>query len=563
MTTTKFEGNRVKPKPLFFPIMFLTIQYPITDLRTILGNTNMLIKPKWPNPDIGSTLRHFGSIGERTRGGVLQWTAEEKFCISKNAINLKELTKQKNTVNNKDLRFECCFRRFFKPGEFTCKYEIAFSYNADHLVNQSSPEELASGVYDKIVKTAIDSFLKLPVKIERTENNLKPKLKEKNDEVNKQFVELQLYQAGDKLADLYLKGSTKKEFFPDTKNWWITAGEPIALLTYINTGKLKLPPNAILVENVREHGIVLHSLKYPVTKTRFVRFWLIGLDALKKTKESIEFLRQLRINLFRINAEKESLRNVLNTIASNDFLLKDENVKKSVSAYLEDITAKLLKKVRFGIEQDKILHYALHSEELAKPGSLETLLSQLQLLENKFILKNVERLAPPEKKLVKVFVASSSDVKEDREKCIPVILKVNKSHKHLFLEPVLWEYDMVYGNFPENKNVQDAINPKLKESQLAIFIFYSRLGQYTREEFEHATAEKKKFFAFFKKGFLPDEKNNQLYTTLLEFKKTLNDTVLYKEYEALSEFDSFLSDNLHLYLSETYLPPAPASPGLI
>jgi hypothetical protein len=221
--------------------MFLTIQYPITDLRTIFENTNRLAKPNWPNPDNNSALRQFGAIGERSRGGVLQWPAEKKFCIATNAIHLKELTQQLLIVNNKMLRFEGRFRRFFKPGDFTCKFEIAFDHPADDVVNHCSEEDLASGVYDTLVKSTIDALLKLEIKIVKPGKNRNTETVAKNAALPKQYSELRLFEAGSKLAELYLQGSTKKKFIPLAKKWWVSAGEPLALLTYNNTGKLKLP----------------------------------------------------------------------------------------------------------------------------------------------------------------------------------------------------------------------------------------------------------------------------------------------------------------------------------
>lgn len=50
---------------------------------------------------------------------------------------------------------------------------------------------------------------------------------------------------------------------------------------------------------------------------------------------------------------------------------------------------------------------------------------------------------------IKIFIASSAEVKEEREKAIIVLHQLNKSHKHLHLEPVHWEYDIVHGNSPE------------------------------------------------------------------------------------------------------------------
>ena len=543
--------------------MFLSIQYPITDLRAVFNETNKLAKPNWPNPDVPSELRHFGTVGERRKGGILQWTAEERFCLSKNAINIKELTQQVLSLDDKKLRFEGRFRRFFKPGDFTCKYELGLTHETDYYVNDASNEAIGSGVYDKLLARTLNSFFNLDIKIEKVAKKASQVKENKDQKFVKQYTELKLFQAGDKLAELFLKGSTKKNFLKGTKNWWIKAGEPLALLTYHNRGKLKLPEDAILVDEIKEYGIVIHSLMYPVTKNRFIRCWLIGLDPGKKTRESISFLRQLRINLFRINAEKETMRHVLNTIKDKNFLPEDAIVTKFISPFLENVTANLLKKVRYGVEQDKILYHALRSEDIARPGSMETLLAQLKPFVSTYALKNVEKLLTPDQKLVKIFIASAAEVTAEWEKSILVITKVNKSHKHLFLEAVRWEYDMVYSNYPDNINIQDAIDPKLKESDLVVFIFYSRIGKYTRQEFELANQEKKRFFAFFKKGFTPDDKTQQGYDDLNEFKNSLNDTVLYREFANMNELESFLSDNLHLYLSESFPPPAFISPRLL
>ena len=67
---------------------------------------------------------------------------------------------------------------------------------------------------------------------------------------------------------------------------------------------------------------------------------------------------------------------------------------------------------------------------------------------------------------VKIFIASSAEVNKERDKCIRYINQVNKSHEHLHLEPVEWEYDMPHGSYPGFADVQKAINPLLKDSSL-------------------------------------------------------------------------------------------------
>src|SRR5688572_8369844 len=163
---------------------------------------------------------------------------------------------------------------------------------------------------------------------------------------------------------------------------------------------------------------------------------------------------------------------------------------------------------------------------------------------------------------IKIFIASSAEVKDERDKCLTTIHSLNKSHAHLDLEPILWEYEMTPGSYFENKNIQDAINPKLKDSHFAVFIFYSRIGQYTREEFDFSTNEKKKLLAYFKTGFsLANKKTIKTNKKLIEFKESLNDSVLYKNYAEAVEFEKLLYENLNQYLAEKYPPAEVATAG--
>jgi hypothetical protein len=153
---------------------------------------------------------------------------------------------------------------------------------------------------------------------------------------------------------------------------------------------------------------------------------------------------------------------------------------------------------------------------------------------------------------VRIFIASSAELKEERDKCVLLINHLNKSHKHLHLEPVEWEHDIIHANFLGHETIQDAINPKLKESDLAIFVFYSKIGKYTRQEFDFATKEGKKIFSFFKAGFSPNKATLSAYSKLLDFKESLNEIVLYKEYIDLTDFEKQLFPNLNLFLVENY-----------
>ncbi|MEO8147625.1 MAG: tetratricopeptide repeat protein [Bacteroidia bacterium] len=155
---------------------------------------------------------------------------------------------------------------------------------------------------------------------------------------------------------------------------------------------------------------------------------------------------------------------------------------------------------------------------------------------------------------VKIFIASSAEMKEERKDCIVFLNQINKTYKHLDLEPVEWEYDIPHGSYPDFSGVQKAINPLLEECNLYIFIFNSKIGKYTKEEFALATELKKKIFPFFKQGFSPKKDEIAKWTELLDFKESLNERVLYIDYETPKDFQLLLTQNLNLYLSQEFPP---------
>jgi len=156
-----------------------------------------------------------------------------------------------------------------------------------------------------------------------------------------------------------------------------------------------------------------------------------------------------------------------------------------------------------------------------------------------------------EKTTIKIFIASAGELADEREKSILILTQLNKSYKHLHLEPILWEIDMVKGNYPDKKSIQDAINPKLKESQVIVFLFYTRIGKNTLIEFELANSENKKMLVLFREGFSPKKEQLKTYGELLDFKESM-DAILRMSYDDLDKFENLFYTNLNLYLSETY-----------
>lgn len=102
----------------------------------------------------------------------------------------------------------------------------------------------------------------------------------------------------------------------------------------------------------------------------------------------------------------------------------------------------------------------------------------------------------------KVFLASSSELKEDREQFELFINRKNKDwvSKGVFLELVVWEdfLDAV-----SKTRLQDEYNKEIRQCDVFVMLFWTKVGRYTEEEFETAfgqfkATERPFIFTYFK-----------------------------------------------------------------
>ena len=85
----------------------------------------------------------------------------------------------------------------------------------------------------------------------------------------------------------------------------------------------------------------------------------------------------------------------------------------------------------------------------------------------------------------KIFLASSSELQEDRKEFEIFINRKNKEwvDQGVFLELVQWEdfLDAV-----SKTRLQEEYNKAIRECDLFVMLFFTKVGQYTAEEFETA-----------------------------------------------------------------------------
>ncbi|SRX74499.1 hypothetical protein [Aequorivita antarctica] len=154
---------------------------------------------------------------------------------------------------------------------------------------------------------------------------------------------------------------------------------------------------------------------------------------------------------------------------------------------------------------------------------------------------------------IKIFIASSSELKEDRDDFEIFIGRENKRlvDKGIFLDLELWE-DFL--DHISNSRLQDEYNNKIKECDIVVCLFFTKLGKYTAEEFDTAYEHfkikgKPKIWTYFKNAQINTGSITEEINTLLAFKEKISSLGhFYTEYSNIdnlinqyrSQLDKFL-----------------------
>ena len=170
----------------------------------------------------------------------------------------------------------------------------------------------------------------------------------------------------------------------------------------------------------------------------------------------------------------------------------------------------------------------------------------------------------------RVFIASPSDVTEEREIVTKVIDDWNAAHSEkesIVLLPIRWETNA----YPEmGAPAQEILNKQiLKDADLLIGIFWGRLGTPTdkhlsgtvEEITEHINAGKPAMLYFCKRPLPPNVDTDQL-NKLREFKDVCSKKGLLNEYTTPDEFRHTLLSHLSMRINKdgTFSPQLPSPP---
>jgi hypothetical protein len=145
-----------------------------------------------------------------------------------------------------------------------------------------------------------------------------------------------------------------------------------------------------------------------------------------------------------------------------------------------------------------------------------------------------------------IFLASSSELASDRDQFEIFIGRKNKElvGRQVFLDLVRWE-DFL--DAMSKTRLQDEYNKAITNCDIFIMLFFTKVGKYTQEEFEHAFKQFKEtnkpfIFTYFKDAPLSSGDIDESVLSLIQFKNKLKELghffTVYKNIDELNlKFD--------------------------
>ena len=173
------------------------------------------------------------------------------------------------------------------------------------------------------------------------------------------------------------------------------------------------------------------------------------------------------------------------------------------------------------IELEKVNETKYHTKLKERLPVTEILNGYSTSIDRKGALKNI-----------KIFLASSSELKDEREKFELFIHRENKQlyKQGVFLELVIWE-DFI--DAMSKTRLQDEYNKAVRNSDIFVSLFFTKVGKYTQEEFEIAFGQFKKtgkplVYTYFKDAPIHAGKITSDIKSLLAFQEKLKELGHYR-----------------------------------
>lgn len=377
--------------------MFITIQFPLVDYRSLEDTPSRLDIPQWPDPDPEEdNILYFGKIFNRETKYWGPWDGEKRYCNVKSVINFCGL-KDEHFYNLLGVPWSSVilFRRFQSDGKFLAKFEVGFYDHFEYTQNfaELSPQQIREQLY-----AHINRYLLCPVKIKKGSR--------KFNKNNRYHSFTPLIHIGNQLAGSYYwatyQTGTKRTFEDSGRKNHVVKCDPLVVVqldaSRIPLANLPLHKTDITALNNPNLSLFYDFIPHTYDRNKYnTKSWIIGLNPPPQSmplgasiyNSSDDAVRNLRMNLIRLHAEVVVLNKVLERIGQNrQGDMGSAEVKRRVIHYLHKILYNLSKSKRNAQPQESFVQVAIQLEEIiAGHHSIEDQVEGL-----KFVIEELKQL---------------------------------------------------------------------------------------------------------------------------------------------------------------------------
>lgn len=322
----------------YWTALFLAIQHSFADVRPLLSyDTRRTAKPTFGLDHSGEEfVRSLGAVRFRRRGAPADWPAEDLYCDAARAFRFgRRVLHHSDLLGSDKSRFTVAFRRFLSNGETVVRIETGLSRHTRRSSRPFDGPRLLA-----LLESALLLRLRVPPKP----------------------VERALMHSGKALAERLLAATTQHGGRPgfNTEPWWLSSCPLMIVVEYRQQEVGSLPTGAVPVRAGLPNGANLSHLRME-SRLGLARVWFLEISPALEASA----LRDLRLHLMRLNAERECIRRVLSLINTDKLWLDPGDLDfDELTDYLDEAAGFLSRKSVYGHSQSALLQAAYGAEDL-------------------------------------------------------------------------------------------------------------------------------------------------------------------------------------------------------
>jgi hypothetical protein len=331
-------------------------------------------------------IRNFGKIESGATG----------YYCNINCVSTNRIPKWGFRLNVHQVPVFNSYKRLSADGAYTFRFEIGFSDKIEAMIEHSGRDEPVH------IPDIISHYISMHVDVQDLGAAYREDGKPK-DELHS-WTTIKFGNLGPVMANNYARATAKNK--DEVGEDYVISGEACISLVFAQNEKIVIPANADQLDElvIDNNTIQLYGYKSNFEDTSF-KVWLFKLPNLESFNSTsvLAELQNRQANLFRLNAEKETMR-----VLVNDF--DSDNAAPEVKKFIKKTPIKIFRKERFSSQQDAVRNFALQSDA----DKVQFTIDDLKKVLDSYGLDNIRNLeqnmkTAPKKKSILFITSNPTD----------------------------------------------------------------------------------------------------------------------------------------------------------